>query len=144
MSIPVPILLVEDDDNDVLLTQLAFQASGLSNSLLVVRNGYEAIRYLSGDGIYLDRTRYPIPGLVLLDLNMPVMTGFQVLEWLQRHPAAPKVVVTVLTASSDPADMDRAMFLGAADYRIKPSNSARLAPILRELNARWLTPNQGL
>lgn len=138
------VLLVDDDKNDVLLTQLAFEAAGLSNLVLVVRDGYEAIRYLSGEGIYLDRTRYPLPGLVLLDLNMPVLTGFQVLEWLQCDPAAPRVVVVVLTASSNPADIERAMSLGAADYRVKPSNFAHLIPILRELQARWLGPDSNL
>src|SRR5512142_3278835 len=131
MNTSAPILLVEDDENDVLLAEIAFQAAGLSNPLLVVRNGYDAIRYLNGDGIYANRTQYPTPGLVLLDLNMPRLTGFQVLEWLQRDPGAPKVVVIVLTASSNPADIARARSLGAADYRVKPTNSAHLVPIFR-------------
>lgn len=139
-----PILLVEDDQNDVLLTKLAWGKAGISNPLLLVGNGYEAICYLNGDGIYANRTQYPIPGLVLLDLNMPMLTGFQVLEWLQRHPGAPKVVVTVLTASSNPADIARALSLGAADYRVKPTNSAHLVTMLREFQARWLSPDQGL
>ena len=136
-----PILLVDDDDNDVLLAQIAFQEAGLSNPLPVVRNGAEAIHYLSGDGIYADRARFPIPGLVLLDLNMPLLSGFQVLEWLQHHPAS-NVVAIVLTASSNPNDVERAMSLGAADYRVKPTNSAHLVPIFRELHARWLAPGQ--
>src|SRR5512140_1476460 len=107
MHYPSPILLVEDDDNDVVLTELAFQASGLSNHLLVVRNGEEAIRYLNGDGIYVERSRYPLPGMMFLDLNMPLRTGFQVLEWLQRHPRSSKLVTIVLTASSSPADIRR-------------------------------------
>lgn len=140
----VPILLVEDDENDIILTELAYEVVGLANPLLVVRNGSEAIRYLSGDGIYFDRARYPFPGMILLDLNMPILTGFDVLEWLQCHPVKSKVIVVVLTASSNTADIDRAMSLGAADYRVKPNNSARLVPLLRELEARWLETDQSL
>jgi CheY-like chemotaxis protein len=140
MNPSAPILLVEDDENDVLLTQLAFRTAGMSNPLQVAHSGYEAILYLGGDGIYVDRTRYPIPDLMLLDLSMPVLTGFDVLEWLRGHPPTSEVVVIVLTASSNPADIERAMALGAADYRVKPSNSAHLVQILRELRARWLGP----
>ena len=82
-----------------------------------------------------------MPGLVLLDLNLPLLTGFHVLEWLQRHPAS-KVVVIVLTASSNPADLEKAMSLGAADYWLKPTNSAHLVPMFREMQARWLAPDQ--
>jgi DNA-binding response OmpR family regulator len=85
---------------------------------------------------------FPIPGLVLLDLNMPILTGFHVLEWLQRHPTS-KAVVIVLTASSNPTDIEKVMSLGTAEYRVKPINSAHLVPILRELQARWLTSRPG-
>lgn len=78
--------------------------------------------------------------MMLLDLHMPILTGFDVLEWLQCHPFTPKPVLIVLTASSNPADIERALSLGVAEYRVKPSNSERLVPMLRELHARWLAP----
>src|ERR1043165_7389245 len=76
------VLLVEDDPDDVLLTQIAFEKARLVNPLKVVRDGEEAIAYLSGEPPYDDRERFPLPILLLLDLKMPKVNGFQVLEWL--------------------------------------------------------------
>ena len=74
------VLLAEDDPDDVLLTQLAFERARLANPLQVVRDGEEAIAYLSGEGAFADRDRFPMPILLLLDLKMPKMDGFQVLD----------------------------------------------------------------
>src|SRR5882762_4014941 len=80
------ILLVEDDPNDALLAQRALQRAGASQEILHLQDGEEAINYLSGKPPFADRTRYPLPSLVLLDLKMPRMSGFDVLTWLQGHP----------------------------------------------------------
>ncbi|MHC1764650.1 MAG: response regulator [Verrucomicrobiia bacterium] len=136
------ILLAEDDENDVLFMQMALARSGIPYRLMVVRNGEQAVQYLSGEGIYADRQRYPMPSLLLLDLGMPVLSGLEVLEWLQHGSAAREFVVVVLTSSPDPSDIERARSLGADDYRVKPSNAADLTPMLLELQARWLAPGQ--
>jgi CheY-like chemotaxis protein len=141
-----PVLLAEDDENDIFFMELAFHKAGFTHPLMVVRNGQETIRYLSGQGIYADHERYPNPCLVLLDISMPILTGLDVLKWLQHQPqVANRVPIVVLTSSSDPCDIQRAKTLGAADYRIKPTNADNLVPILRELQARWLNdhPTQG-
>ncbi|HWI57044.1 MAG TPA: response regulator [Bacillota bacterium] len=135
------VLLAEDDENDIFFMELAFEKAEFPHPLMVVRNGQEAIGYLSGQGIYADRARYPSPCLVLLDLTMPLLTGLDVLAWWQQQPQALKLApIVVLTSSSNPADIQKAMALGAADYRVKPINAANLGIILSELQARWLTP----
>lgn len=73
---------------------------------------------------------------------MPVLSGLEVLEWLQHWSEAREFVVVVLTSSPDPSDIERARSLGADDYRVKPSNAADLTPMLLELQARWLAPRQ--
>jgi len=80
------ILLVEDDSNDVFLMERAFNKARLANPLKVVRDGEEAISYLLGEGIYADRAEYPMPFMILLDLKMPRLSGFEVLEWLESQP----------------------------------------------------------
>lgn len=134
------ILLAEDDENDVLFMELAVARSRIPNPLMVVRNGEQAIQYLSGQGIYADRRRYPNPCLLLLDLKMPVRSGFDVLEWLQHLPKARDFPVVVLTSSANPSDIEQAKSLGADDYRPKPANATHLVPLLLELQARWLAP----
>src|SRR5437870_4801039 len=108
MSESATVLLAEDDPNDVLLTQLAFDKARLANPLQVVRDGEEALMYLQGEGIYADRRRFPLPILLLLDLKMPKVNGFQVLEWLRDHPMLRRLPVAVMTASDHDPDATRA------------------------------------
>src|SRR6266481_2179401 len=93
------ILLVEDDPNDVLLIQRAFQKAGLRAALKVVRDGAQAIDYLSGNGVYAEREKYPLPYLILLDLKMPGTDGFEVLQWVRAEPEIKRLLVVVLTSS---------------------------------------------
>src|SRR5947208_16593672 len=116
------VLLAEDDPDDVLLTQIAFEKARLANPLEVVRDGEEAIAYLQGDSAYADRALYPLPILLLLDLNMPKINGFQVLKWLQAHPMLKRLPVAVMTSSDHDPDITRAYELGADSYLIKPPN----------------------
>ncbi len=82
------ILLAEDDPNDVLLVQRAFQRTPVANPLQVVRDGEEALAYLSGQAPYADRERHPLPVLMLMDLKMPRKSGLEVLEWVRQQPGA--------------------------------------------------------
>ena len=96
----------------------------LANPLQIVRNGEEAVSYLDGKGVYADRLVYPLPNLLLLDLKMPRLNGFQVLEWLKTKPDLGALPVAV--------DVTRAFKLGADSYLIKPPNAeALLAPVQR-------------
>src|SRR5512141_1912836 len=99
------ILLVEDDPNDVLLIQRAFQKAGLRDVLKVVGDGDQAVEYLEGKGAYADRTRFPLPYLLLLDLKMPGTNGFSVLRWVRTEPKFKRLLVVVLTSSNLQADV---------------------------------------
>jgi CheY-like chemotaxis protein len=113
------ILLVEDEEHDVFFLRRALQKAGFTNHLEVVSNGEDAIRYLSGTHKFSDRTQFPLPQFIFLDLKMPVMGGFDVLAWLQQHPTF-QIPVAVLSSSPEEQDIKRAHELGAACYLIKP------------------------
>src|SRR5256885_235495 len=110
------VLLAEDDPDDILLTQIAFEKARLANPLQVVRDGEEAIAYLKGDGKYANRERFPKPILLLLDLKMPKVNGFQVLEWLRTQPGLAALPVAIMTSSDHDPDVTRAYGLGADSY----------------------------
>src|SRR5579859_5380080 len=115
-----PILLVEDDQNDVFFLQYAFEAAGVDNPIQVVADGQEAINYLSGAGHFADRQRFPLPCLMLLDLKLPVKMGTDVLRWIRKQPLVSNLLVVVLTSSSDSSDVDSAYEHGAQSYLVKP------------------------
>jgi len=132
------ILLAEDNPNDITLTQLALKKARLANPFQVVRNGEEAIAYLNGEGIYADRTQYPFPILLLLDLNMPIVDGFEVLEWLRRQSFPHHLPVAISTDSDSGPDVRRAYGLGADSYLIKPPNPEALLALVQRLHAYWV------
>jgi len=136
------ILLVEDDPNDVLLIQRAFQKAGLRNALKVVRDGEQAIEYLSGKGNYSQRDRYPLPFLVLLDLKMPGTDGFEVLEWVRSEPTLKRLLVVVLTSSNLQADVDRAYETGANSYLVKPVEFDQMVNMIKRFEAYWTEINR--
>jgi CheY-like chemotaxis protein len=135
------VLLAEDDPDDVLLTQIAFEKARLANPLQIVRDGAEAISYLKGDGKYSDRTKFPLPILILMDLQMPRVNGFQVLQWLKAHPNLRHIPVTILTATDHDPYITRAYDLGAVSYLIKPPNAETLVALVGRLHAYWLIVN---
>ncbi len=136
------ILLAEDDPNDVLLLQRAFQKAGLEDALKVVSNGEQAIDYLAGRGVYADRVRYPFPYLLLLDLKMPGTDGFEVLDWLRGQPNLRRLLVVVLTSSNLQADIDRAYELGANSYLVKPVGLAEMVNLVQRFEAYWSEINR--
>src|SRR5207237_10670820 len=95
------ILLVEDRGDDVLLIQRAFKRASLNNPVQVVRDGEQAISYLAGEGIFRNRAEYPLPWLILLDLKMPRVDGFEVLKWIRSQPELRRLIVVVLTSSEE-------------------------------------------
>jgi CheY-like chemotaxis protein len=134
----VAILLAEDDENDIFLMGRAFDRAGIPNPLLVVRNGQEAVDYLAGTGNYVQREKYPMPGLLLLDLKMPWMDGFDVLKWLRSQPQFDTLPVVVLTSSKLQADIDKSRQLGVYDYRVKPHAFEDLVRLLDDVRKCWL------
>lgn len=114
------ILLVEDDPNSIAITTYIFNKAGLRDNLKVVKSGQDAIAYLSGSGVYSDRRTYPFPSLVLLDLYMPGIDGFEVLSWIRNQKDLQDLPVVILTASYDSDDIQRCFELGANNYLLKP------------------------
>jgi len=133
-----PVLVAEDDPNDVFLLRRAFQKAGVYNAVVVAHNGQEAIDYLNGDGPYCDRSDHPFPALMLLDLKMPLVDGFDVLAWLSQHPLKHRLPVVVLSSSNQEKDIERAQQMGAHDYCVKPQQFEELVEIVKGVRDRWL------
>lgn len=136
------ILLAEDDPNDVLLIQRAFQKAGIGDSLKVVRDGEQAIEYLSGAGNYSDRKSFPLPFLVLLDLKMPGTDGFEVLQWVRADRELKRLLVIVLTSSNLQSDVDRAYDLGANSYLVKPVEFQEMVNMIQRFEVYWTEINR--
>jgi two-component system response regulator len=116
-----PIMLVEDNENDVLFMTMAMEQAGIRNPVQVVKDGREVLDYLSGKGKNADRDQYPLPYLLLLDLKLPYVMGLEVLKWIRERPQFDSTVVVVLTSSASPRDVDEAYRLHANAYLVKPS-----------------------
>jgi len=125
------ILLVEDDPNDVFLMQRALSKTNLRLPMNVVMNGQEAIDYLSGEGKYSDRNVYPMPQHLFLDLKMPFVNGFEVMEWLSKSRSLPQMDIFVLSSSPEERDRDRSQKLGAKAYLVKPPTPQMLLDVLK-------------
>jgi CheY-like chemotaxis protein len=136
------ILVAEDRDEDVQILKLAAERAGVSLPLRFVRNGQEAIDYLNGAAQFADRARYPLPRLLLLDLQMPLLDGFQVLEGLRVQPGLRRLLVIIFTSSNLPEDVDRAFDLGANSYLVKPADFGKLGELVRHLEYYWVRLNQ--
>jgi CheY-like chemotaxis protein len=137
MTTDPTVLLVDDSPNDALLMTTVFQRTAFDQPLRSVTSGEEAIAYLQGDGRYGNRTEFPLPAAVLLDLNMPRKNGLEVLAWIRRQPALRRICIYVLSASSRREDIDQAFALGANAYLVKPSNLDELSHLAKTLVA-WL------
>ena len=137
-----PVLVAEDDANDVLLLRRACRKARLINPLQVVTDGDDAIAYLRGDGEYADRDRYPLPVLLLLDLKMPRRSGFEVLEWLKAESPLKRLPVVVFTSSRESVDVQRAYDLGANSYLVKPGSPDDLIRMVQSLDLYWMIYNE--
>lgn len=137
-----PLLLVEDEKNDIYLFKHVLIAEQITNPLHVAEDGQQAIDYLDGIGQYADRAQFPLPGLVLLDLKLPVKTGLQVLEWIRKQPRLKTLPVIILTSSSEQSDINAAYRLGANSFLVKPSGHTELRDLIKMIRAYWLTLNK--
>ena len=134
----VPVLYVEDDDNDVLLMRRAWTWVGVQNPLQVVSDGQEAVGYLAGEGPYANRADHPMPCLVLLDLKMPKMTGLDVLRWIRSQPALQGLRVIIYSSSRLPLDINAAHALRIDAYVVKPGTYDEWVAMVDNLNVYWL------
>lgn len=136
------ILLVEDDSNDILFIQRAFRQANLNNTIHIVRDGDDAVAYLSGEGIYTSRETYPLPLLILLDLKLPRRSGLEVLEWLREQPILKRIPVVILTSSKESIDVNHAYDLGVNCYLHKPVKFDALIKMVEAIDIFWLQLNQ--
>ena len=132
------ILLAEDNENDVLMFRRASRKANFNNPIHVVADGEEAIAYLSGEGKFGSRDRYPLPGLVLLDLKMPRKNGLEVLRWVREQNEFAELQVVVLTTSDDIKDINRAYEFGANSFLVKPVAFSEFVGMLEALHTYCL------
>jgi CheY-like chemotaxis protein len=132
------VLYVEDEENDALLMSRAFAGKGLESALRVVVDGRAAIEYLSGAGQYGNRKEYPVPSVVLLDLNLPQVPGFEVLKWMRKHPDYARTPVVVFSSSTREDDRVKALELGASEFVSKPGSWLEFGEVVEGLRARWM------
>jgi CheY-like chemotaxis protein len=132
------ILLAEDEEDYVLLIRHAFSQANIPNPLHVVWNGQEAIAYLKGEGKYSNREEYPLPDLLLLDIKMPRVNGFEVLQWIRSQPGLAPLRVLVLTSSEELRDVNEAYRLGANSFLVKPLDFQDFTQLSRLISDFWL------
>ena len=130
------ILHVEDEQEDAVLLRETCRAAGLPADVYEVPGGADAVAYLNGDDPFADRGRYPLPDVIILDLKMPGMDGFEFLRWLRNSSTFRSTPVLVFTQMASTADKARAMAEGATGYFLKPvdrGSLGRLTDALRKL-----------
>ena len=133
---PVTVLHVDDDPNDTTLFRVACAKADVDFELQNLEDAHEVIEYLSGTGKYADRSRYQMPGLVLLDLKMPKSTGLDILKWIRSHSSLKTLPVIVLSGSELQDDMHRAYAGGANSYLVKPPNFESLVSLVKNIGAQ--------
>lgn len=121
-----PILLVEDNEDDVFALKRAFRLEKIDNPLIVVGDGQSAVDYLAGGGEFADREKFPLPFMVFLDLKLPYRNGFDVLAWIRTQPELASMVVVILSSSDESVDRLKAQELGARSYLVKPPSPGHL------------------
>ncbi|MDF3057137.1 MAG: putative response regulator, CheY [Rariglobus sp.] len=132
------VLYVEDEEDDIFFMRNAFKRLGIEDRFHAVMDGDRAISYLAGHEDYADRERHPLPSFVLLDLNLPILSGFEVLEWLRAQPQFQSLPVIIFSSSGRTEDRQRAENLGATEYVLKPASGAQFLVMARQLKESWL------
>lgn len=136
------ILLVEDNDDDIELTRRAFGRGNLADELVVVRDGLEALDYLLATGVHVDRDPANLPHVVLLDLNLPKISGLEVLRRIRSNDIIRRLPVVVLTTSKEEKDIASSYDLGANSYVRKPVDFGQFIEAARQLGVYWLSLNE--
>ena len=131
------ILVAEDDENDRFLLERAIAKTGAKHEVHMVTNGQEAINYLQAEGEYRDRTRHPFPNFLILDVKMPIRSGFEVVQWLRGHEECSVIPTTLFTSSARPEDIKKGYVLGANAFFTKPHNLEDLVKLLNVMFEFW-------
>ncbi len=141
MNHQAQIMLVEDNYMDIRLTLDAFNEAKLQNSVNVFRNGNEALDYLFGRNKYADRALFPLPDIILLDLNMPGIDGFEVLQQIKNAEKLKRIPVIILTSSMEAADRTHSYDIGANSYLMKPIRFEDFVEVIKKITDYWITLN---
>lgn len=136
------LLLIEDNLHDAELALRAFQKNNLLNHVIHLRNGRQALDYLLAEGEFSDRHPASLPSLILLDLNLPLVNGFEVLKTIKNHPRLKMIPVVVLTSSKEEADLTKAYRLWVNSYIVKPVAFSKFMEVINNLGTYWLKMNQ--
>lgn len=133
----INILLVEDNEADVKITLRSFKKSIVQSNINVVNDGQEALDYIYGTGKFSDRATYPMPNVILMDLNMPKLTGLQVLEKLKSDPEYKAIPIVMLTSSKNEEDVIKCYQSGANSYIKKPVNYEDFESVTKNFMDYW-------
>lgn len=136
------LLHVEDDPNDLLLLQRAFRKANAQVTIQPVNDGDKAVAYLSGADEFTDREKYPLPGIVLLDLKMPRKSGLEVLQWIRSQQKLRRLIVIVFTSSKHDEDVNKAYDIGANSYLVKPVGFDMLVDVAKMIQQYWINANE--
>jgi CheY-like chemotaxis protein len=136
------ILLVEDTEDDIVLTQRAMKKSKILNDLAIARDGQEALDYLFCQGAHAGRNKNETPAVILLDLKLPKVDGMQVLQRLRSDPALKYVPVVILTSSKEQEDLLNGYKFGANSYIRKPVDFEQFAQAVQHMGLYWLLMNE--
>ncbi len=136
------ILLVEDNPDDVVLTERALKKARIANKVVVARDGVEALDFLFGTGAYSGRDTSAGPEVILLDLKLPKLDGMEVLQRLRGDPRTRLLPVVVLTSSREDEDLTKSYKLGANSYILKPVDFKQFAKAVRDVGLYWLVLNE--
>ena len=139
---PSNILLVEDEKAHAQLTRRAIRKAGNANRIDVVCDGEEALDYLFNGGKYADKSKYPCPGLILLDIKLPGIDGIEVLQKVKQHPNLRKIPVIMLTTSEREEDIARSYDYHANSYLTKPVGFKEFEEKIGQIDFYWMILNQ--
>ncbi len=142
MSDVIEILLVEDNPDDLELTQRVFKKYNITNRVQIAQDGAEALEYLFGTNGHATRSRADQPKIILLDLKLPKINGLEVLERVKSDPRTKSIPVIALTSSRESTDLSRCYELGVNSYIVKPVDFEQFVEVVRQLGLYWLMINQ--
>ncbi len=125
------LLLVEDNEDDVFAFKRSIRKAQIAHPIQVATDGRRAVAYLEGSGDFADRSVYPRPSLVFLDLKLPYMSGLEILAWLRAQPSLQDIPVVVLTGSDEARDHRSTSELGAKGYLVKPAEPQQLLDAMK-------------